>query len=36
MRKVESPEEKRRKAIGIIIALGIVYLFIQAKKIKLA
>tara|TARA_R110002074_G_scaffold371011_2_gene546035 strand:+ start:6422 stop:6532 length:111 start_codon:yes stop_codon:yes gene_type:complete len=36
MRKVESPEEKRRKAIGMIIAFGIVYLFVQSKKIKLS
>lgn len=35
MRKVKNPEEERRKAIGFIIAFGIVYLFVQAKKIKI-
>ena len=34
MRKVDNPEEARRKAIGFIIALGIVYLFVQGKKLK--
>tara|TARA_R110001606_G_scaffold385679_1_gene549313 strand:+ start:167 stop:277 length:111 start_codon:yes stop_codon:yes gene_type:complete len=34
MKKIENPEEKRRRAIGMIFAFVIVYLFVKSKELK--